>query len=90
MFSACRSRPGTPGASFFGSDRYHHHLGANIWHSRSAGPRTEPATGLADVGIDVADAATLDAIERRASEAGAVALRRGSVLALRDPWGTSH
>ena len=78
-----------PGGSFFGSDRYHHHLGANIWNSRNAGPRTEPATGLADVGIDVADAATLDAIERRATEAGAVAARRGSVLALRDPWGTS-
>ena len=78
-----------PGGSFFGSDRYHHHFGANIWNSRNAGPRTAPATGLADVGIDVADAATLDAIERRATEAGGVAVRHGSVLSLRDPWGTS-
>ena len=78
-----------PGGSFFGSDGYHHHFGANVWNSRNAGPRTEPSTGLADVGIEVADAATLDAIERRAAEAGGVTVRRGSVLSLRDPWGTS-
>ena len=78
-----------PGGSFFGADRYHHHFGANIWNSRNAGPRTEPSTGLSDVGIVVADAATLGAIERRAVEAGAVATRRGSVLSLKDPWGTS-
>ncbi len=78
-----------PGASFFGSDGYHHHFGANIWNSRNAGQRTEPATGLTNVGVEVADAATLDAVERRATEAGAAALRRGAVLVLRDPWGTS-
>ena len=78
-----------PGASFFGADGYDHHFGANIWNSRNADPRTEPATGLADVGVDVTEAATLDAIERRATEAGGVVARHGSVLSLRDPWGTS-
>ncbi len=78
-----------PGASFFGADRYHHHFGANIWNSRNTGQRTEPATGLADVGIDVANIATLDAIARRATAAGGVVARRGSSLALRDPWGIS-
>ena len=78
-----------PGASFFGADRYHHHFGANIWNSRNAGQRTEPATGLTDVGVTVADAATLDAIQRRAAAADSNVVRQGSVLSLRDPWGTS-
>ena len=78
-----------PGGSFFGADRYHHHLAANIWQSRNAGPRTGPATGLADVGLRVADRAMLDAIGRRAAEAGIPAERHGPVLSLRDPWGTS-
>ncbi len=78
-----------PGASFFGADRYHHHFGANIWNSRNAGQRTEPATGLTDVGVTVADVTTLDAIQRRAAAADSNVVRQGSVLSLRDPWGTS-
>ena len=78
-----------PGGSFFGADRYHHHFAANIWSSRGAGPRRGPATGLAEVGILVAEAATIDAIERRAGAAGIATTRRGPLLALTDPWGTS-
>ncbi|KKM80920.1 hypothetical protein LCGC14_1335050 [marine sediment metagenome] len=40
-----------PGAAFFGSGGYHHHLAANIWASDGAGPRDLPATGLAEVEI---------------------------------------
>ena len=40
-----------PGASFFGWNGYHHHIGANIWNSRGAGPRSYPSTGLAEVEI---------------------------------------
>lgn len=38
-----------PGGSFFGWGGYHHHLAANIWNSRGAGPRSYPSTGLAEV-----------------------------------------
>ncbi|WP_435168600.1 VOC family protein [Falsirhodobacter sp. 1013] len=39
------------GATFFSWDGYHHHIGANTWHSRGAAPRSFPATGLAEVEI---------------------------------------
>lgn len=77
------------GGSFFGADRYHHHLAANIWTSRGCGTRAPDAAGLAEVGLGVADMATLDAVARRAAAAGIAAGRRGPVLSLRDPWGTS-
>ena len=77
-----------PGGSFFGADRYHHHLAANIWMSRNAGLRPEPTTGLTHVGLLVTQTAMLDAVERRAAADGMPTERCGSVLSLRDPWGT--
>lgn len=34
-----------PGAAFYGSGGYHHHIATNIWNSRNAGPRSY-GTGL--------------------------------------------
>lgn len=65
-----------PGASFLGSGGYHHHIGANVWNSREAGPRAFPVTGLAELALR-ADAAALAAVSARAG---------GTALA--DPWGT--
>ena len=62
-----------PGATFFGSGGYHHHLAGNVWNSRGAGVRQGPATGLAAVEI-LGDPAALAAI--------------GTAEALSDPWGT--
>lgn len=70
-----------PGASFYAADGYHHHIGANIWHSRGAGPRDFPATGLAEVEIRL-DAARVTAIAARAGVAP------GGRLVLADPWNT--
>ena len=42
---ACRY----PGATFFGSGGYHHHVATNIWRSRGAPVRPEGTTGLAEV-----------------------------------------
>ena len=61
-----------PGAAFYGSGGYHHHLATNVWNSRGAGLRRMPSTGLADVEI-LADAASMARLE---------------TLALQDPWGT--
>jgi len=41
------------GATFYAADGYHHHLATNIWNSRGAPVRDEPATGLSDVDIRV-------------------------------------
>lgn len=38
-----------PSASFLSSGRYHHHIGANNWQSRGAGPRDPERNGLAYV-----------------------------------------
>jgi catechol 2,3-dioxygenase len=35
-----------PGAVFMAADGYHHHVAANAWMSRGAGPRDPQATGL--------------------------------------------
>ena len=47
-----------PSARWFGSGGYHHHLAANTWQSKGAGPRTAGATGLASVEL-LADPANL-------------------------------
>lgn len=65
-----------PGAAFYGSGGYHHHIATNVWNSRNAGPRSLPATGLAEVRL-LADAASYQAIVGRA----------GSEQ-IADPWGT--
>jgi catechol 2,3-dioxygenase len=66
-----------PGASFFGSGGYHHHIAANIWNSRGAGRREPGAAGLAEV-VLLADAQEHAAIVGRAG---------GETFA--DPWGTT-
>lgn len=67
-----------PGASFFGADGYHHHIGTNVWNSRGAGPRPQGTTGLAEVEL----LATPEALARIADLTGA---DDGQALALRDP-----
>lgn len=78
-----------PGASFFGSGGYHHHLAGNIWNSRRAGSRPEGAAGLEVVEIVVRDPALRDAIVKRAEAAGFPAATNGDKPVLRDPWGTA-
>lgn len=38
-----------PGAAFLARDGYHHHVGANTWHTRGAPPVPPDAPGLAEV-----------------------------------------
>jgi catechol 2,3-dioxygenase len=76
-----------PGASFFATGSYHHHIAANIWNSRGAGVREEHMTGLAGYRLQFNDrtaleaaAANLDALEIKSE-------RRDGGISLRDPWG---
>jgi catechol 2,3-dioxygenase len=76
-----------PGATFFSSGGYHHHLATNTWNSRGAPVRSEAATGLANVAF-VTDAGVLEAVRSRLSPEQAAHEGSGH-LSLRDPWGTS-
>ncbi|WP_233544093.1 VOC family protein [Salinisphaera sp. Q1T1-3] len=41
-----------PGARFFASGGYHHHIATNTWHSAGAGGRTNATTGLAAMTLE--------------------------------------
>ena len=66
-----------PGAAFYGSGGYHHHIATNVWNSRGAGPRAFPATGLSAVELLAAPA-----------EHAAILARSGGTQPT-DPWGTA-
>ena len=53
------------GATFMSSGGYHHHIGANIWHSDRAGPRDPDRAGLAWFSMQAADAKALDDVTAR-------------------------
>jgi catechol 2,3-dioxygenase len=76
------------GASFMSSARYHHHVGANVWHSTGAGRRDDERAGLAWFAIEAADPETRSALRARLQAAG-VAIDEGPHgLTARDPFGT--
>ena len=76
------------GASFMSSGGYHHHIAANVWHSRGAGPRETNRAGLGWFSFEATDQATLDTTAARLKTAGAsVAAIAGGIETV-DPWGT--
>jgi catechol 2,3-dioxygenase len=66
-----------PGATFYGSGGYHHHIATNVWNSRGAGQRQGPATGLTEL-VLAADPGELAALRTRTGSDH-----------LRDPWATA-
>lgn len=66
-----------PGATFYATGGYHHHLATNIWNSRGAQPRILPSTGLSEVVLKVRDPARAALLKAKASHG-----------VLTDPWGT--
>lgn len=72
-----------PGANFFSTGKYHHHLGANIWNSRGAGQRTAGTTGLESFDL----VATTDESYTEAMQRVAGAGLNGPTI--NDPWGTT-
>lgn len=65
-----------PGAAFYGSGGYHHHIATNVWNSRGADQRQFPATGLAELALAVDESAR------------AAVLAAGGADRMADPWGT--
>lgn len=76
-----------PGASFFASGKYHHHVGANIWNSRGAPKRQGNMTGLADYAVHFNDPAKLQAAIAKLDELEILVTRTGATVSLIDPWG---
>lgn len=76
------------GASFLSSGGYHHHVGANIWESRDAGPRDQNSTGLAWFSLKTTDSALVEAQRKRLTDAGHKLSDIAGGFESADPWGT--
>lgn len=76
-----------PGASFFATGKYHHHVAANVWNSRGQPKRQTGMTGLADYTIRFNDKAKLDAAVAKLDELALATTRSGDTVSLIDPWG---
>jgi catechol 2,3-dioxygenase len=76
------------GATFMSSGGYHHHVGANVWHSDGAGRRDGGRAGLAWYSIEVADTETIDAIGSRLAAVAAPIQQTPGGIEAADPWGT--
>lgn len=76
------------GATFMSSGGYHHHVGANIWHSDGAQMRDDSRAGLAWFSVESADGAAHDALTSRLKAAGAPIHAIADGIETADPWGT--
>jgi catechol 2,3-dioxygenase len=76
-----------PGASFFATGGYHHHVAANIWNSRGAGQRADGMTGLSDFTMRFNDKAALDDAVQALDRLEIKTEKRDGGVFLKDPWG---
>jgi len=76
-----------PGASFFATGSYHHHIAANMWNSRGAGVREEHMTGLSNYTLQFNDKTALDTAVANLEALEIKAEKRDGGVSLKDPWG---
>lgn len=76
------------GATFMSSGGYHHHVGANVWHSDGAGARDRNRAGLGWFSMELAEHGAIDAITERLHEVGAPVEATPGGIETADPWGT--
>lgn len=76
-----------PGASFYASGSYHHHVAANVWNSRNAPARTAAMTGLQDYELAFNDQAALDRVLATLEGLEIKVDRTVRGFSLADPWG---
>jgi catechol 2,3-dioxygenase len=76
------------GATFMSSGGYHHHVGANVWHSDGAGLRDPDRAGLAWFSMEAADAAAYDSALTRLKSANAPVEGIAGGIETADPFGT--
>ncbi|MBT9368650.1 VOC family protein [Rhizobium sp. CSW-27] len=76
-----------PGASFFATGGYHHHVAANIWNSRGAGARGTGMTGLAGYALKFNEEGELARALAGLERLEIAATRSAQGWSLNDPWG---
>lgn len=76
-----------PGASFFASGQYHHHIAANIWNSRGAKAREGAMTGLSGYSLTYNDPAVFTKALKTLEELEIPTTKTTEGVKLRDPWG---
>jgi len=74
-------------AAFFGAGGYHHHVGANTWHSRGASPPPPWSAALRHATIVLPDAAERDRVAGRIADTGQEPEARPDGVLVRDPSG---
>jgi catechol 2,3-dioxygenase len=70
------------------SGGYHHHVGANVWHSDGAAQRDLGRAGLAWFSVEASDGKALDDVTARLKAANAALAPIAGGIETRDPWGT--
>ena len=75
------------GATFMSSGGYHHHVGANVWHSPRAGMRDKNRAGLSWFSIE-AEADAVNALSEGLKAAKAPVEAANGGIETADPWGT--
>jgi catechol 2,3-dioxygenase len=76
------------GATFMSSGGYHHHVGANVWHSDGAGKRDPDHAGLAWFSMETADCVAYEAAVARLKSANAPVNAMPDGIVTADPFGT--
>jgi catechol 2,3-dioxygenase len=74
-------------AAFYGAGGYHHHVGANVWHSRGASPAPAGTARLRRATIVLPDVAERDKVAGRLADAGHEVEAREDGLLVHDPSG---
>ncbi len=82
-----RQRFGTQ-AVFLAEGLYHHHMGANTWHSAGAGPAPDSSTGLESFELRLREQAAVDAAAEGLERNGIALSRDGERVEFRDPDST--
>jgi catechol 2,3-dioxygenase len=74
-------------AAFLAAGGYHHHVGANTWHSLGAPPAPPGTAALRHATIVVPDAGKRDRVAARVSDSGGELEARDDGMLVRDPSG---
>jgi catechol 2,3-dioxygenase len=75
-----------PSALFLSAGGYHHHIGANVWHSRGLGPAPEGTAGLRYFTITLPTEAARDEVLARVKAAGIDYETTDAGVIVHDPW----
>ena len=73
-----------PGATFYATGGYHHHVATNSWLSRNAPKRSGTTTGLASFELEATDDSSFNALAERLLAAGG--RQAGDAIKVADPW----